>query len=49
METDKLSQIIKSNNGQVLDLNTDCITCRFENDVFPFKMNEPTLIFLLTG
>ena len=39
----KLSQIIKSNNGQVLDLNTDCITCSFDNDVFPFKMNDNIL------
>jgi hypothetical protein len=36
----KLSKIIESNNGQVLDLNTDCVTCSFKNNEFPFMMND---------
>jgi hypothetical protein len=34
----KLSNLIKSKGGIVLDLNTDCISCSFPNDVFPFEL-----------
>jgi len=34
----KLSTLIKSKGGIVLDLNTDCISCTFPNDVFPFEL-----------
>jgi len=34
----KLSALIKSKGGIVLDLNTDCISCTFPNDVFPFEL-----------
>ena len=39
----KLSKLIESNNGNVLDLNTDCVTCTFKNNIFPFKMNNNIL------
>ena len=39
----KLAKIIESNNGQVLDLNTDCVTCTFKNNEFPFTMNNNIL------
>ena len=39
IELHKLSQIIESNGGQVLDLKTDCIRCSFENE-HPFKLIE---------
>ena len=30
----KLSKLIESKNGTVLDLNTDCVTCNFCDEVF---------------
>ena len=40
----KLSTLIKSKDGIVLDLNTDCISCTFPNDVFPFELiNEKNI------
>jgi chromosomal replication initiation ATPase DnaA len=36
----KLSSLIESKNGKVLDLNTDCVTCTFENNIFPFELDE---------
>jgi hypothetical protein len=35
----ELSEIIKSNGGEILDLNTDCISCTFKNDIFPFDLD----------
>ena len=36
----KLSSLIESKNGKVLDLNTDCVTCTFEKNIFPFELDE---------
>ena len=33
-------KLIESKNGKVLDLNTDCVTCTFENNIFPFELDE---------
>ena len=38
IELHKLTKIIKGSKGQVLDLNTDCVSCCFKNNVFPFQM-----------
>ena len=35
----ELSKLIKSKGGEVLDLNTDCISCSFPNDVLPFELD----------
>ena len=39
IELHKLSEIIKSKGGKVLDLVTDCVICQFENDVSPFELD----------
>ena len=39
IELHKMSQIIENNNGYILDLATDCISCVFQND-FPFKTDD---------
>ena len=39
IELYKLSQIIKSKCGKVLDLVTDCVICQFENDILPFELD----------
>ena len=31
----KLATLIESKGGQILDLNTDCASCIFNNDIFP--------------
>ena len=36
----KLSKLIESKNGTVLDLNTDCVTCNFHDDIFPFELEN---------
>jgi len=36
----KLAKLIQSKGGQVLDLNTDCVSCSFNNDVFPFELDN---------
>ena len=40
IELHKLAMIIESNQGTVLDLNTDCVTCTFENNIFPFELDK---------
>jgi ABC-type transport system involved in cytochrome bd biosynthesis fused ATPase/permease subunit len=40
MELHKLKCIIESKGGLCLDLKTDCITCMFENNIFPFEMMD---------
>jgi len=40
IELHKLAQLVKNNNGFVLDLNTDCVSCVFKNDEFPFQMED---------
>jgi hypothetical protein len=40
MEMHKLKCIIESKNGLCLDVKTDCITCMFQNDIFPFEMAD---------
>ena len=39
IELHKLSKLIESKNGVVLDLNTDCVTCSFKDNVFPFELD----------
>ena len=36
----KLSKLIESKHGTVLDLNTDCVTCNFDDDIFPFELEN---------
>ena len=36
----KLAILIESKNGTVLDLNTDCITCNFKDNKFPFELDN---------
>jgi len=43
IELHKLTEIVKNNHGVVLDLNTDCVSCIFPNDVFPFQMDEANI------
>ena len=40
IELHKLSQIIKSKDGRVLDLMTDAITCTFPDDMLPFELKD---------
>ena len=40
IELHKLSLLIKSHNGLVLDYNTDAINCVFPNNKFPFELVE---------
>jgi DNA replication protein DnaC len=40
IELHKLSQIIKSKGGRVLDLMTDAITCTFPDDILPFELKD---------
>ena len=40
IELHKLSEIIKSKGGVVLDLITDCVTCRFSHNVSPFTSKD---------
>ena len=42
-ELHRLTQIIISNGGTILDLNTDCVGCVFSKDVFPFTMKADEL------
>ena len=39
IELHKLKTIIESKGGLCLDLNTDCISCVFKDDVFPFQLD----------
>ena len=39
IEQHKLSKIIQCNNGFILDLSTDCISCVFPNE-FPFQVDD---------
>ena len=38
IELHKLGQIIKANDGIILDLNTDCISCVFKSNDLPFDL-----------
>ena len=38
MELHMLKQLVESKGGTVTDLNTDAITCTFEDDIFPFEL-----------
>jgi len=40
IELHKLSKIIENKKGTVLDLNTDCVTCSFEDNIFPFELDK---------
>jgi hypothetical protein len=40
IELHKLSKIIKSKGGDILDVMTDCITCTFPNDEIPFELDD---------
>ena len=39
IELQKLIMIIKNNKGTVLDVNTDAVSCIFEGDELPFKLD----------
>ena len=38
MELHMLKTLVESKGGTVTDLNTDAITCTFEDDIFPFEL-----------
>ncbi len=38
IQLNKSTQLIKSNGGEVIDLNTDAVICTFPNNEFPFKL-----------
>ena len=40
IELHKLGQIIKANDGKILDLNTDCISCVFKGNDLPFDLED---------
>jgi hypothetical protein len=40
IELHKLMNVVKNNNGYVLDVSTDCVTCVFNNDVLPFEIED---------
>ena len=40
IELHKLSEIIKSKNGTVLDLITDCVVCQFPDNINPFSASD---------
>ena len=40
IELHKLTKIIESNNGKVLDLITDCVVCQFKDNVCPFTSKD---------
>ena len=35
----EMYKLITQNKGEVLDLNTDCCVCTFENDLLPFNLD----------
>ncbi len=39
IELHRLSKIIENNNGFILDLSTDCISCVFPNEL-PFQVDD---------
>ena len=39
IELHKLMMIVKNNNGTVLDVNTDAVSCIFEGDELPFELD----------
>jgi ATP-dependent exoDNAse (exonuclease V) alpha subunit len=38
MELHMLKTLVESKGGTVTDLNTDAVTCTFEDDIFPFEL-----------
>jgi hypothetical protein len=40
IELHKLGEVIKSKRGVLLDLSTDCVSCVFPKDIFPFELEE---------
>ena len=40
IELHRLKTLVEQNEGIVLDLNTDCVSCCFKNNVFPFECYE---------
>ena len=39
IELHKLMMIVEANNGTILDLNTDAVSCIFEGDKLPFELD----------
>ena len=39
IEVHRLNKIIEEHGGTVLDFNTDCVSCVFENDKCPFELD----------
>ena len=40
IELHKLAKLVESRGGFVLDLNTDCVSCMFPNDINPFTLQD---------
>jgi hypothetical protein len=40
IELHKMSKIVESKGGLVVDLSTDCIYCTFPDDILPFTLSE---------
>jgi hypothetical protein len=40
IELHKLQSLIESKGGKVTDLNTDAITCTFEDNKLPFELSD---------
>jgi hypothetical protein len=40
IELHKLQTLIESKGGKVTDLNTDAITCTFEDNKLPFELSD---------
>jgi hypothetical protein len=40
----ELAELVKSKGGEVLDLNTDCISCTFPDDVLPFDLDGKNIV-----
>ena len=38
-ELHKLKMIVEKHNGIVLDVNTDAVSCIFDNDELPFELD----------
>jgi nucleoside-triphosphatase THEP1 len=39
IELHKMAMLIQEKGGKVLDLNTDCVSCSFPDNKFPFELN----------
>ena len=49
IELHKLSKIIESKSGKVLDLSTDKIICNFPDNILPFELDGDNIIGCMGG